>query len=257
MTRRPVLAALALPLLFALAACGGSPSGDPTDPGADPTPTPTETEAIETGSIDVPDDTVLYVQGVATATNGATLQLDYVVRKSTAFDDPAGADRVALFLDACAGAYDEDLLAADLFSFALVEIEATQLTGTWPVGEGVYLWPNSHFVALASSGFLVDDSSNSEAPNCKRDRSIVGPGEGTLVIAFRGDTDDVMAAGGFTKWANHDYGFTSLDDSLSLSLCSAIATPLGVEFGWPADAQNYVEDDNCRYGELANPDVDS
>lgn len=264
MTRRPALALLALPVVLALAACnpGGSvPADDEGDP-----PVTEEQPAPDVQAVELPDDAVLHVQAVATAQNGATMDLSLIVHKSTAFDDPAAADRPALLTAGCPGGYDEQIYADQLFSFALVDVTATLTSGTWPGDGGVeladdtiYVFPETVHLAIASTGFLQEEAVfDSETPHCKRQRVIAGAGEGTLVVAFTGDTDDVGAAGGFTRWANHNYGFTTDGGLTTLSDCSVTVTPLGEEFGWsPAEAPEYITPDVCRFGIVEGQDTDS
>jgi len=258
------MAVLALPILFVLAACGGGgSSGDPI-PVAEPVeddPIPVAEEAV-----DLPDDAVLLVQTVATAENGATMDLTLVVHKSTAWDDPAASDRPALLTAGCAGGYDESIYADQLFSFATIDVTATAASGTWPsdgsvdtADDVVYVFPSADFLSLASTGSLLEESTfDMDTPHCKRGRVVAGPGEGTLIVGFRGDTDDVGAAGGYTRWANHDYGFTVDGTNMTLTECSHTVTDLGTEFGWShMAAGTFVTDQFCRFGIVEGQDTDS
>jgi predicted small lipoprotein YifL len=263
MMRRLLLALLALPLVLALAACDPGGPGRVEDEG-DPPVTEEEPDPDET--LALADDAVLHVQAVATARNGATMDLSLVVHKSTAFDDATAADRPALLTAGCPGGYDEQIYADQLFSFALIDVTATLTSGAWPGDGGVeladdtiYVFPETDHLAIASTGFLQEEVvGDSETPHCKRQRVLAGQGSGTLVVAFNGDTDDVGAAGGFTRWANHNYGFTTDGGLTTLSDCSVTVTPLGEEFGWSsAEAPEYISLDVCRFGLVEGQDTDS
>ncbi len=247
MTRQPLVALLALPLLLALAGCGGggTPPVDPAPADEDPgIPVATDTP-------DLPDDAVLAVFAELRADNGATLDLLMVVHKPTAWDDPAAADRPALMLEQCSGAYDEALFADQLYSFASIDVTATVASGDWPAGAGAWLAPTTDYLAVVSTGDVVEDpAADSDAPHCARDRQIAGPGSGTMVVAFRGDTDDMGAAGGYTKWANHNYGFALLTSGLFTG-CGVFVTPLGEEFGWGDPYETVDLTEICKFGNFA------
>lgn len=263
MMRRPLLAVLAVPALVVLAASG---PGTPPDDGPEPPPAeepqggdPQEAPAA------LPDDALLLVQAVATADNGATLDLSLVVRAATAWDDPAAADRPELFTAGCEGGYDASVYEAQLFSFAEVDVTATASSGAWPSASeidatnAVYVFPETDFLSLASTGDLREEPvADGATPHCKRQRVLTGPGAGTIVVGFQGDTDAVGAAGGFTRWANHNYGFTTGEGPILLSDCSVLVTDLGAERGWDeATAPQYVSDVTCRFGIVEGQDADS
>ena len=269
MTRRPLLALLALPLVFALAGCNPgnpAPDGSGTSTPSDDPSSPPDDGSPNSAPLVLPADAVLLVQTVATAENGATMDLALIVHKSTAWDDPAASDRPALLTAGCEGGYDESIYADQLFSFATIDVTATATSGTWPTDgsvetadDVVYVFPGADYLSLASTGFLLEESTfDSSTPHCRRGRVIDGSGEGTIVVGFRGDTDDVGAAGGYTRWANHNYGFTVDGTNMTLTDCSVTVTPLGEEFGWSeADAGTFVTDQFCRFGVAEGEDSDS
>lgn len=260
MSRRLAPALLALPVLLALAACGGAaPSGSPTPSGtANPVETTTP-EALPTASdptplpVDVPADALIAVSATIEARNGAQLRVIEVVRKATAWDDPTAPERPAAMTQECAGALDESVYEGNLWSFAAIDVTATPANDIpWPSDdEGVWLFPDSSYVAQAESGVLGQDAAVDPAtPNCLRMKNITQPGSGTIVAGFQGDTDAVDAAGHFTHWANHNYGFSSYSDGLVISGCTLHVLPLGSELGWP-DAPGYetvIEPELCRIG---------
>lgn len=248
MTRRPLVAVLALPLVLALAACGGG--GTPPDPApVDEDPgVPVAEEAYV-----LPDDAVLRTDVEVTADNGATMDVAMVVFVSTAWDDPAAADRPATMTEQCLDALDASIYADQLFSFAKIEV-TTVTSGDWPSDAGVFLFPSVEHLSVAATGDIEEAPGfSSEAPHCKRDHQITVGGSGEMIVAFRGDTDDVAAAGGFTRWANHNYGF-SVVGPVTFSECTHTASPLGVEFGWSDTYDAVVESEVCRVGIFTEDD---
>ena len=256
MTARPLLAVLALPLVVALAGCNPgapSPADDPgsATSGADPTPEPQD--GVE---LDLPDDALLAVSVTVTGSNDATMNVLAVVRQSTAWDDPAAADRPATMTAECSGYLDASVYEQNLWSFTLVDVTATAIDGAWPAGEGVNVFPDPEYALVADTGGLGESASAADdVPHCFRLKRITQPGDGTIVVGLQGDTDAVGAAGGFTRWANHNYGFTSISAAESLSDCELTVTPLGEESGWDDDFDQVIESDLCRFGNFFE-DVD-
>jgi hypothetical protein len=241
-----------------LAACGGQPAPTPTSatsPSAQPAPMTSPTPTVP--PIALPDDAVLLVQATATAADGAALDLAMVVLRSTAWDDPSAQDRPALMTQECAGSFDESVYESGLWSFARIEVSATPRSGSDWQGDRVTALPLTDHVAVVSTGFPADDDQVDPAtPYCARSKFITGPGEGVMVVGFRGDTDAVGAAGGFTRWANHHYGFVAGTDVV-LTDCTAILTALGSELGadgpqWSSEAGSGA----CRFGNLGQEDDD-
>ncbi len=256
MTRRPLLALLALPLVLVLAACApGDPGSGGETPPSTPAAEPTQEQQGD-GEPDLPEDALLAVSVTATASNGATMNVLSVVRRSTAWDDPAAADRPATMTAECAGYLDASVYEQDLWSFTLIDVTAAAIEGDWPVGEGVNVFPDPEYTAVADTGALGEDASaGSDVPHCFRLKTITAPGSGTIVVGLHGDTDAVGAAGGFTRWANHNYGFSSISAAEDLSDCVLTVTPLGEESGWGEPYEEVIEDGLCRFGNFVE-DVD-
>jgi len=233
-TRRTTLlpgALLVGALALALAACdpvapepGGSsasPSASASTP-ADPSPAPDPLATL-------PADAVLGVAVVADI-GDATAQLTEVVHRSYAWDSSEGAPLAALMTSGCQGALDASVYADQLWSFAAIDVTVAPLTGTWPTDRELGVAPTTDFLSLASDGALVElPGAAPESPHCDRSRAIVGAGSGRLIVGFHGDTDAVGAAGHFTRWANHRYGFMGSD--ILFSGCHAVVTELGASLG--------------------------
>jgi hypothetical protein len=254
MTRRPLLALLALPVALLRGGCApGSPAGG--DPSAAPTTEPSQEQQGDV-TLDLPDDALLAVRATVTASTGATMDVLAVVRASTAWDDPAAADRPATMTTECAGYLDESVYEANLWSFTRIDVTATAVDGDWPAGEGVNVFPDPDYTAVAETGDLGETASAAgDTPHCFRLKTITGPGSGTLVVGLQGDTDAVGAAGGFTRWANHNYGFSSISAAEGLGDCELTVTPLGEESGWGDPYESVIEDGLCRFGNFVE-DVD-
>ena len=248
MTRRPLLGIAALSALLVLAGCGTPPPAeDPVDENPPASTAEVDPVGILLDASDAESVLVVYVE--MTASNGATADVVMVVQKSTDWDDPAGADRAALMTQVCAGAYDESIYAMRGFTFALIRVTFTVTEGEWPAGEGVHLVPATDHLAVVSSGAVVSDpGADPESPNCKRDKIMTGPGEGTMVVAIG---DDI---GVYDKWAGHNYGFATLAGG-DFTECLALSTDLGRELGWNDSSQSYVDEtDICKVGDFTEND---
>jgi hypothetical protein len=261
MSRRPAVLLIAVALAgLALTGCDPlppAPSGTPSSSGsAEPA---SETSAPSDALAELPDDAVLGISAVVTDASGASLRLTAVVHRSVAWDSPEGTPLAALMTSGCLGALDESVYADQLWSFAQVDVTAAPLTGTWTAGTEVAVHPSTDFLSLASDGALVElPGKAAEAPHCDRSRALSGAGEGRLVVGFQGDTDAVGAAGHFTRWANHRYGFATLASGTTLSDCVVVVTELGTSLGGGAPTWSTLDDGStCTVGTSLPEDTDS
>lgn len=257
---RRSLALLVLPLVL-LAGCDPMPPAPVGSSSPEPSK-PTETVAPPVEELD--PDVLLVVTATVTADNGAALDLRMEVHKATAWNDASAADRPGLVDTQCAGYFDATVYEPNLWSFLLVDVSATAdpATPAWPSDKRLRLWPGSvvgdELLALASDGFLVEDPDvDSATPHCVRDRYVYGAGEGALIAGIQGDTDEVDAAGHFTRWANQRYGFVAREVAgqsaesagMVVTNCSFEVTPAGVELNGDADWWGSTSDEsNCYTG---------
>jgi len=259
---RPIVAAaLAAPLILMLAACA------PTAPPAAPVDPPTTVAPPEPVADPLPADALLQLTATATADNGAVLDLEFIVHKSLAWDDPAGVANADLMSNVCDGSLENSVYEEQLWSFTQVDVSATPVDGTpaWPEGKRFSLFPLAWSNAIAADGAVVDDQDVDIAtPFCLRNKYLDGPGEGTIVLGQAGDTDAVGAAGGFSRWANNNFGFTSVevqsqtpaDTGITVSDCAYVVTDLGKEFGGGSDSWSFTNTDtSCEVGYPLDPTV--
>ena len=255
MSLRPAAPA-AVVALFALTLVGCQPTAPPApeQPPAAETPTPTpEAEPL-------PEDTLLAISATATAENGAAVELTQLVHRSLAWDDPAAASSADLMSQVCDGSLDTSVYDEQLWSFTRVDVAATPVavTPAWPADLAFRLFPQPGNDAVAADGAVVDDEDVDIAtPFCVREKRLPGTGEGVIVLGIAGDTDEVSAAGNFTRWANTSYGFgttevqsqSAADTGITLSDCSYTVTDLGLELN--GDNESWLLTDNdttCTVG---------
>ncbi len=258
MKRTHVLWSGAVAVLLAVSGC--TPPAQPAAPSASASPTEalaaTPTPVAEVLAADV----LLVVSTVATADNGAVLDLTMTVHRPTAFDDAASSASAALMTDACGGGTDDSLYAADLWTFASVDVEAVARPGpSWPANRRITLYPLSTNLNLAADAAVLDDDEVDPAtPFCRRDKHLDTAGTGTLVVGLIGDTDDVSAAGQFTRWANQMWGFSAVrvagqsaaDAGIALSDCTFTVTEAGTELNGASAAWIERNDETvCQVGD--------
>lgn len=78
-----------------------------------------------------------------------------------------------------------------------------------------------------------------------------------MIAPAAGDTDEVDAAGHFTKWANHRWGFTGVrvaghtaaSSGITLSACDHVVTGAGLALHGDADWWSTLDNDtHCLFG---------
>jgi hypothetical protein len=243
-----------IPLAVLLTACT-PPAPEPVPEASSEAPAPAPAPAPDP----LAEDVLMVVNATATADNGAVLDLSLTIHRSLAWDDPAGASRAALMTSVCSGGLDDSVYESGLWSFASIDVDAVARTGpTWPADHRLFFLPYATYVTVGTDGFPIDDDEVDPAtPHCVRSKFFEGPGTGTAIVGFAGDTDEFGAAGNFTHWANHNYGFsvvrvssqTAADVGMALSDCSYEVTDAGLELNGDADWwASHVEDTRCVFG---------
>jgi hypothetical protein len=256
-------AAAAATALLLLTACG------PTDlvaaPSETPEPSPSSSSGDPDGLIEVPDDAVLIVEGVATAANGAVANVRMFVHAPAPYDADIAGDAVLATEAWCAGEVDISVFAAQDYSFTDVDYSMALAEGSvdWPQNTPILLlplpWPDT---TIAPSGepqsidaATLPGQPESGIPHCLQPVLSYGPGEGTIYLGIAGDKLGTDGGVPFTAWANHKYGFNAnLPGTLppapvTFSECSSSLTPLGEDLGAPtAQWQERFETAFCVVG---------
>ncbi|MGN6502953.1 MAG: hypothetical protein ACTHKX_08650 [Pseudolysinimonas sp.] len=259
---RPLLLPLAaVPLLVILTACGPG-STPPADPGDD-------SGSGDGGStppaLVLADTDVRGVTAVATASNGAVLDIQLVIHAPEPFSADGAADAWKATTDWCAGEIDDQLVADQGFSFTTVDVTATTREGQWPVDTPLLLLPlPGPQSTLAVAGDAVvqanvatdADLSDGQVPHCAQPALLTKAGTGSIYLGIPGDVDGggpaELPLGG---WATHKYGVNAHQPGdapavdVTFSDCTVQITPLGTELGAPtASWQQAFQDDMCVVG---------
>jgi hypothetical protein len=249
MSARPFLVAAATATaLLLLTACG--PTDLASAPSETPEPSPSDTGTLE-DVVEIPDDAVLIVEGVATASNGAVADVRMIVHAPAPYDADIAGDAVLATETWCSGEVDISVFAAQNFSFTDVDYSMALTEGSveWPENTPILLLPLPwNDTTLAPSGDLesIDAATlfgqpESGIPHCLQPILSYGPGEGTIFLGIAGDKTGTDGAVPFTAWANHKYGFNAnLPGTLppapvTFSECSSHLTSLGEDLGAPTD----------------------
>jgi hypothetical protein len=202
------------------------------------------------------------VTALATAGDGAALDISLIVHAPQPFSADGAADAWAATTAWCVGEIDDSIISDQGFSFTTVEVTATTREGDWPDDTPLSIqpqpWPGT---TTASGGDLVQVNAsydtNLEAgvvPHCAQPVLLTGPGVGELYLGIVGDIDgdgaETIPLGG---WANFLYGVTTHtpggDSDVTLSECTVQITGLGGELGAPTpDWQEHFESGTCTVG---------
>jgi hypothetical protein len=250
-----------VPLLVVLTACGPG-STPPADSGDDPA-------GSDAGStppaLTLADTDVMGVTAVATASNGAVLDIQLVVHAPEPFSADGAADAWAATTTWCAGEIDDQLVADQGFSFTTVDVTATTREGQWPADTPLLLLPlpgPQSTLAVAGDAVVQTnvstdaDLSDGEVPHCAQPALLTKAGTGSIYLGIPGDVDGggpaELPLGG---WATHKYGVNANQPGeaaavdVTFSDCTVQITPLGTELGAPtASWQQAFQDDLCVVG---------
>lgn len=259
-SRMPALAAL--PLVLALTACGPgtTPSDDsPVDPGSG------DGGGGSAPALELADTDVMGVTAVATASNGAVLDIQLVVHAPEPFSADGAADAWARTTEWCAGEVDDSVVADQGFSFTTVDVTATTRSGQWPEDTPLLLLPlPGPQSTIATAGDVVvqtnvstdPDLSDGSVPHCAQPVLLTGAGTGSIYLGIPGDVDGSgpteLPLGG---WATHKYGVNANQPgdaapvAVTFSDCTVQITGLGGELGAPTDSwQQAFQGDLCVVG---------
>jgi hypothetical protein len=209
MSARPLLVAAATATMFlVLTAC--APADLPGGPSETPEPSPSET-SNPSDDVELPDDAVLVVEGVATAANGASADVRIVVHAPAPYDADIAGDAVLATESWCTGEVDISVFAAQDYSFTDVDFTMALTEGSvdWPEHTPILLLPLPWTdTTIAPSGDLesIDAATlpgqpESGIPHCLQPVLSYGPGEGTIYLGIAGDKAGTDGAVPCTAWA--------------------------------------------------------
>jgi hypothetical protein len=254
--RTGALAAAPVVLLLLLTACG--PGGVPAEPASPSSEQPTEP------IVALPDDAVLAVTAVATAGNGAVLDISLIVHAPQPFSADGAADAWAATTAWCAGEIDDTIVSGYGYSFTTVDVTATPREGEWPDDTPLQVFPTAHedsTITAYGDLWQVDASAEVEppdsVPHCKQPVVLDGPGAGQIYIGVSGDVDgDADGTPPLGGWVHHYFGLNttlignSVPSEATLSECTSQVTELGAESGAPTpDWVEEFHDQYCVVGE--------
>jgi hypothetical protein len=236
--RTGVLSAAPVILLLLLTACdpgGGAPT-EPASPSVDDPSQPI---------VALPEDAVLAVTAVATAGNGAVLDVSLIVHAPQLFSADGAADAWAATTAWCAGEVEDAVIAGEGYTFATVDATATLREGDWPADVPLVIYPlPSSLITLAVGGDVrqadrLAELGDSPSPHCAWPALLDGPGSGQLYVGFPGDADGDGDLPPLSGWANQRYGVQAnwLEEdppSIAFTECIAQITELGHDLGAPS-----------------------
>jgi hypothetical protein len=254
-------AASALLVLPLLTACdpGGTPPPDDSPTGEGPVDTPTGPPELVLSDTDV-----MGVTAVATAGNGAVMDIQLVVHAPEPFSADGAADAWAATTAWCEGEIDDQAIADNGFSFTTIDVTATTREGDWPDDTPLLVLPLPYQgTTTTAGGDLVQtnvstdiDLETGSVPHCAQPVLLLGPGSGQLYLGVAGDIDgDATGTIAFGGWANLKYGVNANQPGdepavdVTFSDCTVQITELGGELGAPtASWQERFQDDMCIVG---------
>jgi hypothetical protein len=236
---------VAVPLLLILAGCTAAPAAQPTPTPVESfvsAPTPDDSPTAQAPG-EVEADTTLIVKTLATAANGAQLELEMRVRQPIAFDDVPNQTLPGAFVESCGATYNADLFAAEAWSFARANVSAVPTaasTADWPTDATVQVIPTPGSVPVVGRGMLRE-TAEATTP-CADAKSFSSMGNGAIAIGVKGDN------GTFRGWTTQRFGFTAIA-GVTFSDCSVTLTELGSQFGGGGDGWSSASDGaTCTVG---------
>jgi len=210
-----------------------------------PSASPVE-ESFELGA--VAPLVMLIIKANARTADGAVLELEQRVNEAVPLGDLAAQTVPALAIESCPGVLDSGLAAQGQWTFTRVVFSAISpdTSPAWPDRAPVSIKPSTEFAPIASMSFLQDEPG---APlPCEQEKFIGGPGKGAISIGSANDALDI-AAGGYQRWSELNYGFVTLGTDITLTDCTFELTPLGAERGGGSSSWASINDSqSCVIG---------
>jgi hypothetical protein len=239
MTRSaPVALALLASMAAFLTGCTAA-SSLPAAPDPSPSPAP----PTQTAPAPDPAAVLMTVNALATAPEGATLELALAVRQSLPATAAEASELRTLLTGACGPEFvDDATLDGEAWGLVRVDVSA-QSTGAvdWPENLPVSLVsaPRGELgaAAVAASGdpLATPVDPAGELGPCLVELQVSGPGSGYLVLGIRGDFASADAQGLF--WNGFRYGLSTVlfgeSSGVELSDCVIKKTALGEKLTAP------------------------
>lgn len=226
-----LLAAVAVLAAGCATAPTSGPSTEPTAPKpSSPSATPDE-------------EIVLSIDSVATAPDGAALDIAVDVHRSLEASDPNAAELRTTLTDACGPDFvTGEKLDDESWGLVRIDVAAEKSSDTeWPVALALSLVtaprgePGAAAITASAGPFVTPVDPAGELGPCLVDQHLVGAGEGYLVLGIRYDFESPDAQGVF--WNGYRYGVSSMifgeAIDVTFSECVIEKTPLGEELAAP------------------------
>lgn len=194
-------------------------------------------------------DSILWVRALATAPNGAELELEAMVHRSLSYEYPGSQTMNQIIIDDCGATLTNAIIYAEAWSITRLNVTAIPPADSveWPTGQRVGFRPSGDVVYAAGRGIVQSDPATGDL-GCLQDKFLAGAGRGAIAVGIPGDTTDLDHFG--NGWARHTWGFTALD-GVVLSDCRFEITDLGPEYGAGAGWVEVADSASCYVGPAA------
>jgi len=219
-----------------------TPNPSPTENVALPEPAPSLTRTPPA------EDSMLWARAIATASNGSQLSLEGHVRRSLSYDWPGSQTINTIMIDDCGDTLTNAILAADRWSFTMMNISAIPPEGSsevWPDDSRIDFRPSADNVYMAGRLFVQSDAATGDLL-CTQNKYFVEAGRGNIAVGLPADTIDQNTFN--NGWAAQTWGFTAAA-GVTLSECSFEILPLANDNGASTAGWVQVADaNNCYIG---------
>ena len=237
--------AIGLAVLTTVSGCGATAA-------IEPSPTSTATEAVPEPNPSLTRDpadadAVLFIRVTATAANGAQLDIETQIHRSSAFDYLGTEQLNKILIEDCGALFTEGIFAADAWSFTRGNTTAIPTPGNstpWPAEAAITALPLAQFAYLGGRG-MFQNTPPAGILACQQDKFFTSEGRGATVIGIPNDTIDQQTFN--NKWALHRWGI-SAPAGVTLSNCSFELTPLGAQYGGGVNWIESADAANCSTG---------
>lgn len=200
-------------------------------------------------------DATLFVRVLATAPNGAELEVEGMVHRSLSHEYPGSQTINTNMINDCGPNLTNGVFAGEAWSFTRMQVTAippADSVDIWPADLRIGYRPSTENVYVSARGMIEADSSTGELA-CVQEKFSIGAGRGAFFVGIPGDTLTLDTFN--NRWASFTWGFTA-SPGVTFSNCSFETTPLANDFG--ADDAGWLEvadASNCYIGPASEPSV--